>query len=66
MTQRNLERNLKKQLDNLNDIIDRKIVRGLPYSKEAREHKYILTRLSNLKRARMHWMVRSFSSLALI
>lgn len=66
MTQYNLEKQLKKQLEALNEIIDRKIVRGVSYSKEAREHKYVLTRLSNLRRSRMHWMVRPFSPLITI
>jgi len=61
MTQLNLERTLRAQLNNLNDIIDRKIVRGLSYSREAREHKQILTRLSNLKRSRSNWIFRTLS-----
>ncbi len=61
MTQLNLERTLRAQLNNLNDIIDRKIVRGLSYSREAREHKQILTRLANLKRSRSVWSFRSLS-----
>ena len=61
MTQLNLERTLRAQLDVLNDIIDRKIVRGLSYTREAREHKQILYRLSNLKRSRSNWSFRSFS-----
>ncbi|KND49853.1 MAG: hypothetical protein AB198_00395 [Parcubacteria bacterium C7867-003] len=61
MTQLNLERTLRAQLETLNDIIDRKIVRGQSYSREAKEHKHILTRLSNLKRARSNWMFRTLS-----
>ncbi len=61
MTQLNLERTLRAQLETLNDIIDRKIVRGLSYAREAREHKQILTRLSNLKRSRGGWMFRTLS-----
>ncbi len=60
MTQLNLERTLRAQLQSLNDTIDRKIVRGLSYSREAREHKQILTRLSNLKR-RGSWSFRALS-----
>ncbi len=61
MTQLNLERSLRAQLETLNDIIDRKIVRGVSYAREAREHKQILTRLSNLKRNRSLWSFRSLS-----
>ncbi len=66
MTQQTLERTLKRQLDSLNEIIDRKIVRGLSYKREAQQHKFILTKLSNLRRSRMNWMMRSFSTLSLI
>lgn len=66
MTHQNLEKSLKKELYLLNDIIDRKIVRGLSYKKEARQHKFILTKISNLRRDRMNWMLRPFSSLSLI
>lgn len=66
MTHQNLEKSLKKELYLLNDIIDRKIVRGLAYSKEAKKHKFILTKLSNLRRDRMNWMLRPFASLSLI
>lgn len=61
MTQLNLERTLRKQLEVLNDIIDSKIVRGLSYAKEAREHKYILNKLTTLKRSRSNWMYRTLS-----
>ena len=66
MTQQILEKTLKRQLETLNETIDRKIIRGLSYSREAKQHKFILTRLSNLRRSRMNWMVRSFSTLSLI
>lgn len=66
MTHQNLERTLRKELYALNEIIDRKILRGLSYSKEAKQHKFVLTRLSNLRRDRMNWILRPFASLSLI
>lgn len=61
MTQLNLEKTLRGQLQVLNDIIDRKIVRGLPYSLEAKQHKYILKRLESLKKDRVGWSFRNLS-----
>jgi hypothetical protein len=61
MTQLNLEKTLRGQLQVLNDIIDRKIVRGMPYGSEAKQHKYILKRLESLKRDRMSWNFRSLT-----
>ncbi len=61
MTQLNLEKTLRVQLQVLNDIIDRKIVRGLSYTREAREHKNILKRLEVLKHRRSSLSFRRFS-----
>lgn len=61
MTQLNLEKALRNQLEVLNDIIDRKIVRGLPYTREAKQHKYILNRLSSLRKSRGGFFYKTFS-----
>lgn len=61
MTQLNLEKTLRAQLQVLNDIIDRKIVRGLPYSREAKEHKHLLKRIEGLKKDRISWSFRNLS-----
>jgi len=66
MTQTNVEKSLRRQLEILNDIIDRKIVRGFSYSREAQEHKFVLQKLSNIRRAKSNWMVRSFSNFSII
>ncbi len=66
MSKQTFEKTLVRELEVLNDIIDRKIVRGLSYAREARRHKTILMNLSNIRRAKSNWMVRSFSSFSLI
>ncbi len=66
MSKQNLERELKRELEALNEVIDKRIIRGLSYAKEARRHKFVLSSLSNLRRARSNWMTRSFSSFSLI
>ncbi|MHB1316681.1 MAG: hypothetical protein ACYCZW_02380 [Minisyncoccota bacterium] len=62
MTKQNLEKVLREELCDLNDIIDRKIIRGLSYSKEARRHKVIIDNILNLRRRnnRFSWFARSF------
>lgn len=67
MSHRNLEKVLRKELEFLNDVIDKKIIRGLSYAKEARRHKFILNNLADLKRTQRGsgWM-RSFSNFSLI
>jgi hypothetical protein len=39
-----------KELDLLNDVIDMKIIKGLPYSKESRQHRYLTSTLLHAKR----------------
>lgn len=58
-----LEKALKRELEALNDQIDRKIVRGLSYTREAGKHKLVLASLTNLRRtqARAGWFGRSLN-----
>ena len=66
MSQQKLEKVLRRELAELNEIIDRKIVRGLSYAREAKRHKFVLSSLSNIRRSRTHWMARSFSDFSII
>ncbi len=59
MSKRHLRSLLQEELVNVNDLIDRKIIRGLSYSREARRHKFITARLQQLHK-QMHpsWFSR--------
>ena len=64
MSKQNLEKTLRRELEALNDVIDRKIIKGLSYAREARRHKFLLSNLASLRRAsRPHagWFSKSFS-----
>ena len=62
MSKYNLEKTLREELDILNDQIDRKIIKGLSYVREARRHKFISSHLSEIKKSqRSSWFVRPFS-----
>jgi hypothetical protein len=50
MSKRNLEKNIREEMERLNDIIDVKIIKGLPYKKEASRHKFLLMQLMDLRR----------------
>jgi hypothetical protein len=56
MNKSHLEKILKKELFKLNDMIDAKVVMGLPYKNEAREHRILLARLISLKKAQHPWL----------
>jgi hypothetical protein len=43
-----LIKELKKEINNLNAVIDMKIIRGLPYKTEARRHKFLQKQLQSL------------------
>jgi hypothetical protein len=51
MTTYTLEKMLTAELSSLNRAIDRKIMLGLPYSREARDHRLVLAKLMRLKRS---------------
>ncbi len=51
MSKSQLKYTLKQELRKVNEVIDKKIVRGLPYNKEARYHKVLLARLSVINRS---------------
>ena len=62
MSKYNLEKTLRNELGVLNDVIDRKIVRGLSYAREAKRHKYVVSNLSRIQRAeRSGWFFRALS-----
>jgi hypothetical protein len=45
-----LEKKIKSELKSINEIIDKKIVKGLSYRREALRHRFLLNRLSDLHR----------------
>lgn len=62
-----LEKNIKSELKRINDVIDMKIIRGLPYKREALRHRFLLYRLGDLHRlSRFHsnWLQRSVNVVA--
>ena len=64
MSKQNLEKALREELEVLNDVIDKRIIKGLSYVREARRHKFLLSSIANLRRAsRVHsgWFSKSFS-----
>ena len=50
MSKQNLEKILRSELEVLNDIIDHKIIKGLSYAREAKRHKFILSKLAEVKK----------------
>lgn len=64
MSKQNLEKALRGELEVINDAIDRKIIKGLSYAREARRHKFLLSNIASLRRAsvaRSGWFSKSFS-----
>jgi len=62
-----LEKNIKSELQKINDIIDLKIIRGLPYKRESLRHRFLLYRLGDLHRmSKFHsnWLQRSVNIVA--
>jgi hypothetical protein len=51
MTKQNVEKALRNELQALNERIDAKIIRGLSYARESRQHKYVLQQLAAIRRS---------------
>ncbi len=49
MSKSELKHNLKTEIKKVNKTIDQKILRGLPYIREARYHKLLRARLAVLR-----------------
>lgn len=63
MSKQNLEKIFRQELEVLNDVIDRKIIMGLSYSKESRRHKFLLSNIARLQRlshVQSGWFSKSF------
>lgn len=60
MSKQNFEKALRDELEILNDTIDRKIIKGLSYTREARRHKMILSQILDIRRksSRSSWFSR--------
>lgn len=48
MSTNTLVRELKKEINTLNAVIDMKIIRGLSYKNESRRHKFLSKQLKSL------------------
>ncbi len=61
MSKYRAEKALRRELENLNEVIDHKIIRGLAYGREARRHKFVLRSIWHLRRAsEPSWFRRAF------
>ncbi len=50
MSKSELTYELEAEINKVNQVIDRKIVRGLSYTREAKYHKNLLNRLSGMRK----------------
>jgi hypothetical protein len=63
MSKSELKYKLKSEISTINRVIDQKILRGLPYDREARYHKNLLKRLEVVHRSSL--LARSMRSFAM-
>ncbi len=67
MSKITLEKTIREELQQINNVIDVKILKGLSYKREALRHRFLLSRLSDLHRLprfSSNWFERSMSVLA--
>ena len=64
MSKQNLEKVLRRELVELNDRIDEKIIRGLSYTYESRRHRLVMSQLADIRRTSRSgsgWFLKSLS-----
>jgi hypothetical protein len=69
MSKYRLSKIIQAEINKLNEVIDLKIIRGLPYKQEARRHKFLLNQLHHLQRTetfraappRVRWFEKTLS-----
>ncbi len=62
-----LEKNIRAELKKINDVIDMKILKGIPYKREAVRHRFLLNRLVDLHhmpKFHSNWFARSVNVVA--
>ena len=64
MSKSELKYTIKEEINKVNKVIDQKIVRGLPYNREAKYHKNLLKRLDIVRRS--SFVTRGIRSLAMM
>ncbi len=51
---------LKSELEKINEIIDQKIIKGVPYYRESHRHKSLLSQISRLNSS--GWFNKAFTT----
>ena len=61
MSKHQIVKSLRSEIKKINYVIDEKIIHGLPYSREARRHKFLISQMNRLNPPSSSWFFRSMS-----
>jgi len=50
MTREHFTKRAEEEIENLNEVIDMKIIKGISYKSEAKRHKFLLSKIGNTTR----------------
>ena len=53
MSKHQIVRELRREIRKINQIIDLRIIQGLPYREEARRHKFLMSQLARIQPRRI-------------
>ncbi len=65
MSKHQIIKSLRSEIKKINYVIDEKIIQGVPYSREARRHKFLISQLNRLAPPSTNWFARSISFAAM-
>ena len=61
MSKHQIVKSLRSEIKKINYIIDQKIINGVPYWREARRHKFLISQMNRLNPPSSGWLFRSMS-----
>lgn len=54
MTREHFTKKAEEEINSLNEVIDMKIIKGISYQKEAKRHKFLLSKIGNTTRTQAY------------
>lgn len=61
MSKHQIVRSLRSEIKKLNYLIDQKIIAGMPYYRESRRHKFLVSQMNHLTPQGTNWFARSMT-----
>ncbi len=65
MSKHQIVKSLRSEIKKINYVIDQKIIQGVPYGRESRRHKFLISQMNRLNPPSRNWLARSMTFAAM-